>query len=252
MAAVGPVPATPPPSDLTGVSRNLELHGLRVLIVEDVSVDADLAIHQLARGGIRCIHYRADSELSFRAALTRFRPHVILSDFSLPGFDGLAALKIATAQAPDTPFIFLSGTIGEERAIEALRRGAVDYVLKTNPARLVPAVRRALREVSERARRRIAERQIRENEQRLRDIVYTSQDWIWELDLERRFVFSSEAVHGILGVTPEEVMGASFESFIHEADREGFVAALDGLNAGHRTMTGTVTRWRHANGEFRW
>jgi diguanylate cyclase (GGDEF)-like protein/PAS domain S-box-containing protein len=230
----------------------LELHGLRVLIVEDVSVDADLAIHQLARGGIRCIHYRADSEPSFRAALTRFRPHVILSDFSLPGFDGLDALRIASNEAPDIPFIFLSGTIGEERAIEALRQGAVDYVLKTNPARLVPAVRRALREVSERSRRRLAERQIRESEQRLRDIVHTSQDWIWELDAQRRFVFSSEAVSGILGVRVDGVIGGSYGSFVHEADRAEFTAALDSLDQGHRTVTGTVTRWQHATGEFRW
>jgi PAS domain S-box-containing protein/diguanylate cyclase (GGDEF)-like protein len=230
----------------------LELHGLRVLIVEDVGVDSDLAVHQLARGGIRCVHIRADSEPSFRTALTRFRPHIILSDFSLPDFDGLAALKIATSEAPDVPFIFLSGTIGEERAIEALRKGAVDYVLKTNPARLVPAVRRALREVSERARRRIAERQIRENEQRLRDIVDTSQDWIWELDGEHRIVFSSESVRGILGNPLQEVIGASFGSFVHEADLQGFAAALGGLSAHDRTATGIVTRWKHSEGGFRW
>jgi PAS domain S-box-containing protein/diguanylate cyclase (GGDEF)-like protein len=234
------------------VSRNLELHGLRVLIVEDVSVDSDLAIHQLARGGIRCVHFRADSEPSFRTALTRFRPHIILSDFSLPEFDGLAALRIATSEAPDVPFIFLSGTIGEERAIEALRRGAVDYVLKTNPARLVPAVRRALREVSERARRRIAERQIRESEQRLRDIVDTSQDWIWELDAERRFVFSSESVRGILGASVEEVIGSPVDSLVYEADREAFTAALEGLISDRRTATGVVTRWKHSSGDFRW
>jgi diguanylate cyclase (GGDEF)-like protein/PAS domain S-box-containing protein len=230
----------------------LELHGLRVLIVEDVSVDSDLAIHQLARGGIRCVHLRADSEPSFRAALARFRPHIILSDFSLPAFDGLAALKIATAEAPDVPFIFLSGTIGEERAIEALRRGAVDYVLKTNPARLVPAVRRALREVSERARRQVAERQIRESEQRLRDIVDTSQDWIWELDAQRRFVFSSESVRGILGTSVQQVIGSGFECFVHEADHDAFAAALHGLTAGQRTVTGIVTRWKHPGDEFRW
>ena len=225
---------------------------MRVLIVEDVSVDSDLAIHQLARGGIRCVHIRADSEPSFRTALTRFRPHIILSDFSLPEFDGLAALKIATLEAPDVPFIFLSGTIGEERAIEALRRGAVDYVLKTNPARLVPAVRRALREVSERARRRIAERQIRESEQRLRDIVDTSQDWIWELDAERRFVFSSESVHGILGANVQEVIGSPVESLVDETDREAFAAALEALTSDRRTATGVVTRWKHPGGDFRW
>lgn len=225
---------------------------MRVLIVEDVSVDSDLAIHQLARGGIRCVHIRADSEPSFRTALTRFRPHIILSDFSLPAFDGLAALRIATSEAPDVPFIFLSGTIGEERAIEALRRGAVDYVLKTNPARLVPAVRRALREVSERARRRIAERQIRESEQRLRDIVDTSQDWIWELDAERCFAFSSESVRGILGASLEEVIGAPVDSLVYEADREAFTAALEGLIPDRRTATGVVTRWKHSSGDFRW
>ena len=225
---------------------------MRVLIVEDVSVDSDLAIHQLARGGIRCVHIRADSEPSFRTALLRFRPHIILSDFSLPEFDGLAALRIATSEAPDVPFIFLSGTIGEERAIEALRRGAVDYVLKSNPARLVPAVRRALREVSERARRRIAERQIRDSEQRLRDIVDTSQDWIWELDAERRFVFSSESVRGILGAGVQEVIGSPVDSLLHEADREAFAAALGGLVSDRRTATGVVTRWKHSGGEFRW
>lgn len=226
---------------------------MRVLIVEDVSVDSDLAIHQLARGGIRCTHIRADSEPSFRTALSRFRPHIILSDFSLPAFDGLAALEIASSEAPDVPFIFLSGTIGEERAIEALRKGAVDYVLKTNPARLVPAVRRALREVSERARRRIAERQIRESEQRLRDIVDTSQDWIWELNADRRFVFSSESVRGILGIQVGEVMGSPVEALVDEADRESFTDALEGLTPNIRTAAGIVTRWKHSGGgDSRW
>ena len=135
---------------------------LRVLIVEDIPTDAELAVRQLERSGIGCVHHRVDSEPSFRKALTDFRPHLILSDFTIPAFDGLAALDIALESAPDVPFIFLSGTIGEERAIEALRRGAVDYVLKTNPARLAPAVRRALREVAERRRRRFAELRIRE------------------------------------------------------------------------------------------
>ncbi|MGA8095890.1 MAG: EAL domain-containing protein [Steroidobacteraceae bacterium] len=142
--------------------------GLRLLIVEDVAAEAELAVRSLASGGISCLPRTVADERQFRAALKQFRPHLILSDFTLPDFDGLAALDIACEEAPDTPFIFLSGTIGEERAIEALRRGAVDYVLKTNPARLVPAVRRALREVEERARRRAAERQIARLTRRLR------------------------------------------------------------------------------------
>ncbi len=142
--------------------------GLRLLIVEDVTAEAELAVRHLATGGISCVPRTVADEGQFRTALKQFRPHVILSDFTLPAFDGLAALDIAREEAPDVPFIFLSGTIGEERAIEALRRGAVDYVLKTNPARLVPAVRRALREVEERARRRAAEREIARLTRRLK------------------------------------------------------------------------------------
>jgi len=226
--------------------------GLRVLIVEDAAVDAELAIRQLGRSGIRCVHTTADSEETFRAALQRFRPHIILSDFSLPGFDGLTALQIATNEAPDVPFIFLSGTIGEERAIEALRRGAVDYVLKSNPARLAPAVRRALREVSDRTRRRNAERQIRESEQRLRDIVNTTQDWIWELDCAGRFAFSSESVQRILGVAVGELVGFQFEGLVHPDDRAFFNETLQRLATEPHTTTGIVTRWRTAGGEFRW
>ncbi len=142
--------------------------GLRLLIVEDVAAEAELAVRHLASGGIPCVPRTVADERQFRAALKLFRPHVILSDFTLPAFDGLSALDIARQEAPDVPFIFLSATIGEERAIEALRRGAVDYVLKTNPARLVPAVRRALREVEERARRRAAEREIARLTRRLK------------------------------------------------------------------------------------
>ncbi len=142
--------------------------GLRLLIVEDVTAEAELAVRHLVTGGISCVPRTVADEGQFRTALKQFRPHVILSDFTLPAFDGLAALDIAREEAPDVPFIFLSGTIGEERAIEALRRGAVDYVLKTNPARLVPAVRRALREVEERARRRAAEREIARLTRRLK------------------------------------------------------------------------------------
>ncbi|MHB8814091.1 MAG: putative bifunctional diguanylate cyclase/phosphodiesterase [Steroidobacteraceae bacterium] len=142
--------------------------GLRLLIVEDVAAEAELAVRHLASGGIPCLPRTVADEPQFRTALKLFRPHLILSDFTLPGFDGLTALDIACQEAPDVPFIFLSGTIGEERAIEALRRGAVDYVLKSNPARLVPAVRRALREVEERARRRAAEREIARLTRRLK------------------------------------------------------------------------------------
>lgn len=126
---------------------------LRILFVEDLQVDADLALHHLRRAGLACVWQRVETEQALIAALVEFEPDIILSDFSLPRFDGMSALRIATQQAPHVPFLFVSGTIGEERAINALRAGAVDYVLKENLARLVPAVRRALAEAAVKAER---------------------------------------------------------------------------------------------------
>ena len=133
---------------------------LRLLIIEDVAAEAELAIQQLKWAGLECTWMRVDTEAALRRELRELRPHVVISDFSLPGYDGSAALSLVRREAPDVPFIFLSGTIGEERAIEALKAGAVDYVLKTNLARLGPAVKRALGEVALRSARQDAETRI--------------------------------------------------------------------------------------------
>src|SRR5690349_15376328 len=103
---------------------------LRVLMLEDTIWDAELCEHELRAGGLPISVHRVDNREDFEAALERERPAIILSDFSMPRFDGMSALEIARVKAPDTPFIFVSGTIGEERAVEAMRRGATDYVLK--------------------------------------------------------------------------------------------------------------------------
>src|SRR5579872_3907798 len=129
----------------------------RLLILEDVAAEAELAVHQLKRAGLNCTWTRVETEGAFRTALREVRPNLILSDFSLPAYDGSDALDLVRREAPDIPFIFVSGTIGEERAIEALKRGAVDYVLKTNLARLAPAVTRALMEAELLRERQAAE-----------------------------------------------------------------------------------------------
>ena len=228
------------------------LQGLRVLIVEEAPAEAELAASRLVSGGVRCTHLRVGTETAFRDALREFRPHLILSDVAVAGLDGLLALDIAFGELPDAPFIFLSSAVGEERVVQALRRGAVDYVLKSNPARLVPAVQRALREVSERIRRRSAEKQTRESEKRLRDIVDTVQDWIWELRADGKYVFCSESIQGVLGLPVNEVVGAHFEDLIHPDDRDQFAQILTQLTSVRRTTSGVVNRWRHVDGEYRW
>jgi len=126
---------------------------VRMLFVEDVETDAELVIRRLRQDGVQCIYTRVETEHALTAALRERKYDIILSDFSLPQFDGMSALALANAAAPDIPFIFVSGTIGEERAIEALRCGAVDYVLKSNLQRLAPAVARALREAEQKTER---------------------------------------------------------------------------------------------------
>jgi diguanylate cyclase (GGDEF)-like protein/PAS domain S-box-containing protein len=137
---------------------------IRILFVEDRLADVELALRELARAGLAIEHRVVERREDFMRELAAFRPDVILSDFSMPHFDGMSALAIAREKAPHTPFIFVSGMLGEEHAISALREGATDYVLKTNLVRLSPAVERALRQARDIAARREAERAMRESE----------------------------------------------------------------------------------------
>lgn len=130
---------------------------VRLLFVEDSQLDAELIVHALERGGLEMAVVRVVDAASFEQALRRGGFDLILSDYQLPGFDGLAALRLARTHAPATPFIFVSGVMGEERAVETLKEGAVDYVLKQRLTRLPSAVRRALDEARERKERRQAE-----------------------------------------------------------------------------------------------
>jgi diguanylate cyclase (GGDEF)-like protein len=146
---------------------------LQLVVVEDSVADAELVARHLAKAGLDVAMHRVQTEADFISALHEKQPDLILSDFSLPQFSGLRALDVAIAKAPDTPFIYVSGTIGEERAIDALRRGATDYVLKTNLSRLSSAVERALREAALKADQRKSEQQRREQEVRLQRLTRT-------------------------------------------------------------------------------
>src|ERR1700676_2794056 len=129
---------------------------LRILSVEDDPKDAELIQDLLATEGMVCEVTRVDTEAALLACVEQGGIDLILADYSFPSFAGLSALKFAMKPRPDVPFIFVSGTLGEEVAIEALKIGATDYVLKTRLSRLVPSVQGALREADERAERKMA------------------------------------------------------------------------------------------------
>ena len=180
---------------------------MQILFVEDVETEVELAVRELARGGIACNCKRVDTEEALREVLKTFKPDIVLSDFSLPRFDGMNALRIVRELLPEVPFIFVSGTIGEELAIQALHNGATDYVLKTNLRKLVPSVKRAIAEVREHQEKLRMEAALRQSENTLRDIVETIQEWIFETDSERRILFSNSYVSEILGCTREDIIG---------------------------------------------
>jgi sigma-B regulation protein RsbU (phosphoserine phosphatase) len=146
---------------------------LQILHLEDNAFDVELIGRELTRGGIDAEVTHAASESAFRDALARGAFDVILADFDLPRFDGIAALQIARNAAPGTPFIFVSGAIGEERAILAMQHGAIDYILKDRIARLPVAVRRALAE-------RDAQRALRLSRERFILAAQATQDVIWD------------------------------------------------------------------------
>src|SRR6185312_9430129 len=138
---------------------------LRVLHLEDDARDTELVQATLEGEGIQSELTSVESEQDFVAALKRESFDLILADYTLPSFDGLSALRIAQQHSPDVPFIFVSGTLGEDVAIEALKKGATDYVLKTRLARLGPSISRALREAQERTERKRAEEALRDSEE---------------------------------------------------------------------------------------
>jgi diguanylate cyclase (GGDEF)-like protein/PAS domain S-box-containing protein len=160
---------------------------LRVLMVEDSEAEAALILHSLAAAGLRVDARRVARESDFRAALRDFRPELVLCDYVVPEFGGVEALAILKDSGNDAPCIFVSGRIGEEKAVEVLKGGAADLVLKSSLRRLPGAIERALRQRD--ALRQVTESQraLAASEARFRSLTNLSADWYWEQDAEHRF-----------------------------------------------------------------
>ena len=224
---------------------------IRVLLAEDSSVDAELELRVLAQAGFRVVQKVVHAAEPFALALLGFRPDVILADFGMPGFSGLQALEAARRLQPLVPFIFVSGTIGEERAIEALKQGATDYVLKSNLARLPAAVERALAQAHE-----------REERSRLAEALRESQAGLMRAQLMARlahvvtgahgaFERWSETLPGLIGVESPGVPRTAREwlELVHPEDRAAFrAAALRSRATGSRKEV--AYRFRRGDGSW--
>ena len=144
---------------------------IQILHLEDDPLDAELVQDKLTTAGLPHQTTRVQTGDEFKSALQNTAFDIILADYNLPGYDGISALKFAETHCPDTPFIFVSGAIGEDAAIEGLTRGSTYYVLKHKLARLMPAVQRALNEAQDRRERKQAEKELQESRQQLRELA---------------------------------------------------------------------------------
>jgi PAS domain S-box-containing protein len=193
---------------------------LRILHLEDDVRDTELLQGMLEAEGVSSELTRVETEHDFVAALKRGRLDLILADYTLPSFDGVSALRLAQEHAPDVPFLFVSGTLGEDVAIEALKKGATDYVLKTRLARLGPSISRALRESRERTERKRAEEALRDSEEQWKAAFESNPVMYFMADKTGTILSVNAFGSDQLGYKRSELVGRSILDVFYEADRE--------------------------------
>ncbi len=219
---------------------------MRILCLEDDPAAAELIQAVLEDHGRDCFLQRVETRDAFLESLLEGEFDLVLADFALPSFDGMAALKLAREHAPDLPFIFVSGSLGEEVAIETLKTGATDYLLKGNLNRLVPAIDRALRETRERCDRRLALAFLQESEERFRLLIENSNDLVAEISLDGACIYASPNHLEILGYPSEMLVGKNLLGIVHPGDLQRVTGKLK------EERTTVTYRVRCAEGSWRW
>jgi DNA-binding response OmpR family regulator len=231
---------------------------LRFIHLEDNRRDAELVRSILVAEGIECDLKPAQTRADFLAALEE-GADLVLADYSLPSFDGMSALSIVRERHPELPFIFVTGTLGEEVAVESLKKGATDYVLKQRLSRLVPSVRRALHEAEERLQRKRAEEDLQRSQERLLQAQRIGNMGSWEWDLRSEELIWSEQLYRIFGQDRRDFHPSwdSFISCVHPEDRVqlkltgrirllfGFDFANSAPNPGWRARLAERASFRH-------
>ncbi len=202
---------------------------IQILLIEDSPHDAKLIERELRRAGLTFTIQRVHTERDLRAALSAGAPDVILGDYNLPGFDGIEALKIVREIDSATPFIFVSGSIGEERAVQALREGATDYVLKDRLTRLPSAITRALSECRERKLRQRAQAALVRSEERFHYAAKATQELIFDVDLIDKRIWFNESITTDWGWEPptNPISLSWWLERVHPADRGKLVSLIN-------------------------
>lgn len=209
---------------------------IRVLMVEDMAEDTELILRILQREGYEYETKRVDTPEAFKTALTQHPWDVILADYSMPRFSAPAALSILKDSGKDIPFIIVSGSIGEDTAVEAMRAGANDYLMKNNLTRLMPAIERAVHAADERRERRRAQDELRESEERYRGLIDVAFDGML-IHRDGRIQTANRALAAMFGYAVEELVGKSVFDLVAPESRDFIRAKVeDGLEAPYEAV----------------
>lgn len=194
---------------------------IKILILEDVPLDVELMEAELKRDGIDFISRRVETEEEYRKELKEFNPDVILADHSLPHFDGISAMNITQDISSQTPFIFVSGQIGEEFAVEMLKKGATDYVLKHNLSKLGHSVRRAISEAEEFTEKKKAQEKLAKSEEKYKTLFDLSPDYVLVVDPDGFVLDINQRLNEDIALSKEECIGKDinevFKSFTDDS-----------------------------------
>jgi two-component system sensor histidine kinase UhpB len=224
---------------------------INILIVEDLPCDAELIKYEIRNGGIRFINLVVDNQDEYTRALTEFKPDIILSDYSLPQFDGLKALQIKNDLAPATPFILITGAMNEEIAVEVMKAGADDYMIKEHLKRLGPAILNAIEQGKLKQTKLAAELALKESEIHFRTLADCGQALIWITGIDGQVNYFNQPWLTFTGKPLQEQLGSGWTAGIHPNDLQ------------HRMLTYTEKfekcekfsikyRICHSSGEYRW
>ena len=221
---------------------------LRVILVEDSDSDAALLLRDLQRAGYDVVHERVQTAQEMEAALDAGPWDIVLSDYHLPQFDARVCLDVVRASGVDVPVIIVSGTVGEDTAVEALHAGASDFLLKGRLARLGPAIDRELREKQDRDTRRRVEEALRQSEQRYRQIIETTNEGVWTLDSTLKTVFVNRRMAAMLGTSEAEMIGRPILDFVREDSRADVQRDFDRRRSGVPGHTEAILRRKDGSG----
>lgn len=225
---------------------------LRTLLVEDEAADARLVVHALKSGGYQVEWKRVETAEQMRQALRCAEWDVVVADFRLPHFSGVEALALLKECSPDTPLILVSGTVTEELAVDALRAGARDFVVKDRLARLVPAVQRERAEAEQRREKRGLEARLKSEQDRFRALVEQSSEAILVIDPNGRVVYESPSAERIFGFPVEERIGRSIFEHINDEDAKLLASDLSAMVETPGSTRLRSFRFRRKDGAWRW